>query len=102
MKQSAVQLFLLLCMQKYNKNTKRHEHCATLWLILKGYYKKQWLFSIDGSESRSRFNLEIFQWLQGPLFTCKIRDAAPRKSHKKSEKISQGVIMATTGISNAR
>lgn len=72
MKQSAVQLFLLLCMQKYNKNTKRHEHCATLWLILKGYYKKQWLFSIDGSEVSQDLIQEFSSGSRAPFLHARL------------------------------
>lgn len=51
MKQGAVRLFLLLFMPKDNKCINRgHEYYAMLWLILKGYYKKQWLLSNDDSE----------------------------------------------------
>lgn len=83
MKQGDVQLFLLFFMQKNPTDSNRgHESYATLWLILKGYYKKQWLISNDDSEVSEELIQEFSGDSRTPLYVHEIITRKLKKSVK--------------------
>lgn len=70
-------IFTAFHAKKTTNSNRGRDYYATLWLILKGYYKKQWLLSNYGSEV-SEDLIQKFSSGSRPPFTCKTRPAAPK------------------------
>lgn len=86
-------IFTVLHAKNPTDSNRGHESYATLWLILKGYYKKQWLISNDDREVSEELIQEFSGDSRTPLYVHEIIT-------RKLKKISQDVIMETVGISN--
>lgn len=79
-----VQLFLLFFMQR-TQQIQTEGMNTTLWLILKGYYKKQWLISNDDSEVSE----ELIQEFSGDSRTLLyVREIITRKLRKSIKMLS--------------
>lgn len=60
--------FYCLSCQKTANSKRGHDYYVMLWLILQGYYKKQWLISNDDSEVSEVLIQKFFSGLKPPFY----------------------------------